>query len=171
MLFVCFFVKRLKIIKSQQAECNVALDLGIEIHLSPAQNTTVSHQPNSDITLHPRIEIYLHLQVQLNLNLQARRLGPLARRPVQDARLPHGRDAPAFDFGLLRLLLAQGHDLLLQGFVLLLQALVLGGGGGLVAVGLLGRLLLEFLVLLRFAAAGGLLFVVGGHVGFRVCSG
>lgn len=101
-----------------------------------------SHQTNGNITLHPRVEIYLDFQIQLDLDLQTARLGPIGRWAVQDARLAHGRDAAAF---LLRLR-AHGHELLLQGLVLLLQGLLLRGGLG--ACGLLVLLLLGGLFLL-----------------------
>jgi len=91
--------------------------------------------------------------------------------------LADGGDAPALSALLLAalLLLAESHDLLLQGLVLLLEGLVLGGGffhflGLGVGFLLLGRhglgLLGLLLLLLLFAAAGGLglvwAFVVGG---------
>ena len=89
--------------------------------------------------------------------------------------MAHGRNAPAL-CALLHaalLLLAQGHDLLLQCLVLLLQGLVLVGGFfhflglgvGFLLLGRHGLGLLGGCLLLLFAATGGLGFlglVVGG---------
>ena len=150
--------------KSKEPEHDVALDSGIEINL---QDTHNSHQTNRDITLDPRIEIYLDFQIQLDLNLQTARLGPLAGRAVQDPRLPHGRDAAALLLGLV----AHGHELLLQGLVLLLHGLQFVGGLGAALLFFLGLLLLLGhglgLLLLLLAGLGGLFvhFAVGGLVG------
>ena len=103
------------------------------------------------------------------MNLQTARLGPVARRTVQDAALTHRRNAATLLLGLV----AHGHELLLQGLVLLLEGLFAVGGLGAGALGGLLFLLRHSLgLLLLFATALGLLLGLVVHfVGGFVCVG